>query len=292
MVSRTVLPAAIWIVILVGSLPAYAEEPTVSGILNSGPEFRNSVKAPLFELRADREIPLLLVSSAFWLVPEIVDRYQPSPNCHGCSAGSVNALDRPAINYENHGARVASDVLVVGIPLVAVGLGLLDAADWGWSGFLEDVVLIAEAMTVTGMTHQFVRHAVQRPRPYMYREDCETSAQRRGNANDGHSFFSGHTSLSFAAGTAFAYIFSVRRPKSRLKPVVWICAMGLSATVGVLRVANGDHFWTDVGAGALVGAAYGILIPATHRIKKKNPDGPFSVKLMTSPQYFGVYGSF
>jgi membrane-associated phospholipid phosphatase len=32
-----------------------------------------------------------------------------------------------------------------------------------------------------------------------------------------------------------------------------------------LRVGSGEHFWTDVLVGAVVGSAFGVLIPTLHR---------------------------
>ena len=45
---------------------------------------------------------------------------------------------------------------------------------------------------------------------------------------------------------------------------MWALAVSAGATLGVLRVAAGKHFYTDVLSGAAIGTAAGLIIPVLH----------------------------
>jgi membrane-associated phospholipid phosphatase len=82
------------------------------------------------------------------------------------------------------------------------------------------------------------------------------------------SFYSGHTSTAFAMATAYGYLFTARHPRSKWIAPVWILGYAYASTTGVLRVAAGKHFWSDVIVGAIAGTAVGLAIPAAHRLTK------------------------
>ena len=80
------------------------------------------------------------------------------------------------------------------------------------------------------------------------------------------SFPSAHTSMSFAGASFASYVFWKYNPESKWRILVTAISYSLAATVAVLRVASGNHFATDVLAGALIGTAIGIGIPALHTL--------------------------
>jgi len=293
-ISRSVLVMFVIVLLVpVGPVPAMAQFPEKSTAGEETPDTEARADAQIFDLRTEVDVPLLFGAMGLWAMPLLWDRDQPSPACDRCMPKYVNHFDRLAIGFHNKQAVTASNVLVTAVPALAAAFSLADVKKWGWRGFIEDVILIAEAIAVSGMTHQFVRHIFQRPRPYMFSFDSDGNRIRdRNNAGDTHSFFSGHTAVAFAASTSFAYIFTIRRPNSKLLPLVWTVGMSVSATVGFLRVAGGQHFWSDIGAGALVGIGYGILIPTMH-LRKDGARGLRSFpKVTITPGYLGVSGSF
>jgi undecaprenyl-diphosphatase len=97
------------------------------------------------------------------------------------------------------------------------------------------------------------------------------------------SFFSGHTSLAFSMATAYSYLFARRHPDSPLVVPVWLGAHLLAGTTAVLRVEAGQHFWTDVLAGAAVGSAIGYLVPWLHT--RRDDDIPLPGNLMVLPSF-------
>jgi membrane-associated phospholipid phosphatase len=56
-----------------------------------------------------------------------------------------------------------------------------------------------------------------------------------------------------------------RHPNRPVNHIVLAVGLVCASFVGVSRVMSGQHFLTDVTAGALVGSGMGILIPALHR---------------------------
>jgi len=88
--------------------------------------------------------------------------------------------------------------------------------------------------------------------------------EQREAFSAGLSFFSGHTTASFAAASSFAATFAIRHPTSRLRALVWIVSLAAATVVPLCRVASGEHFWSDVIVGSAVGSAVGTLVPHLH----------------------------
>jgi membrane-associated phospholipid phosphatase len=233
-------------------------------LLGVVPSLARAGRPSPFTVSAGIDGPILGGAIVLWTTTGLVARELAPPGCFPCSRAGLNGLDRPVVRWRFDAAAQVSDGLVVGIPAAAVLVGaLIDFQGWGWRGAAEDLLLVAEAVALSGMVQQITALAVRRPRPYMYRTD--TPAGDRSSADAGMSFFSGHTTAAFAAATAFATTYSIRRPRSALRPLVWLLSLGVASSVPVLRVAAGRHFWSDVLVGAAVGSAFGVLVPHLHR---------------------------
>jgi membrane-associated phospholipid phosphatase len=254
----------------------------------TAPPAAEEPKSP-FELHADIDVTVLLTATALWALPTLFDDVLAPGNCQPCDPGDVNAFDRTVIGFHDDGARIASNVGAVSLPLLA-GLGsFLDVKPFGWSAALEDVVLVAESAAISGAVNQVVKNAFLRPRPYMY---VAETAEEKGRARENfRSFYSGHTSLAFSTSVAFAYIFSVRRPDSPWRYAVWGFAIAAASAVGVCRVLAGAHFWTDVITGAAVSSAFGLLTPALHLRGGRERKGP-QARVVAGPAYASLYVVF
>jgi membrane-associated phospholipid phosphatase len=176
---------------------------------------------------------------------------------------SVNALDRTAIGLYDTKARLAANVMVGVVPGAFTILDIVDAGVTNWKSWLTDAVVITEAVVWSGAVQDIVRRSVRRPRPYMYTPGLNPT-ERDGPEAD-FSFFSGHTSNTFAMVTAAAFTFTLRHPHSKWRWLVWSLAIAGETTEPVLRVLAGDHFPVDCIVGAIVGTSAGILFPALHR---------------------------
>ncbi len=245
-----------------------------------------------FEIHPEIDIPILLTATAVWTMPLLMNDEIPYRSCTAvCDSDDVNAFDRTAIGYHNEASSMASHIGVVGLPLIAGLASLADFFEFGGMTFLEDLVLIAEALTISGAMHQITRHAFNRPRPYMYIDDNNDSI-RRDSIDDYLAFFSGHTSAAFSATVAFAYIFSVRRPDNKWKYAIWAFAIAASSAVGVFRVTAGIHFWTDVLAGGIIGSTFGVLSPVLHRSKKSKKNRAVATSWIVTPATASLTVSF
>jgi membrane-associated phospholipid phosphatase len=185
-----------------------------------------------------------------------------TPRCP-CDPQRVNALDRGAIGNTSRLAKKLSDVTVgvaLTAPLVvdAIDLGGLNET-WG-----EDALVYAQTLAISGALVTATKLIVQRPRPRTYAGDPDLTGKPDGY----HSFYSSHTSFTFAALSASAMTMRLRYGE---KTWPWVMTAVVGSSVAIERVADGRHFPTDVIVGAVVGTAVGIAVPALH--KRDNPGG-------------------
>jgi membrane-associated phospholipid phosphatase len=222
-----------------------------------------------YQLRLDLDLGLLLGGVVLWGGTSFVGAGSAPPSWCGtastppCDASGINALDRPAIGLYNAEAKRTADALAGAVPGALTIMDVVDAGIKNWRGWLSDAVVITEAVVWDGAVQDIVRRAVRRPRPYMYTPGLNPGAREGPEAN--FSFFSGHTSGTFAMATATAFTYSLRHPGSKWQYLVWTLALAGATSEPILRVIAGDHFPVDCIVGALVGTASGILFPALHR---------------------------
>ena len=105
-------------------------------------------------------------------------------------------------------------------------------------------------------------------RPFVYNPDV--ALEKKMSVNARKSFFSGHTSVAFAAMIFLSTVHSKYYPDSDWKPFIWGGTILLASSVGYLRIIAGAHFPSDVIVGALVGSAVGYLIPRIHETDTSN----------------------
>jgi membrane-associated phospholipid phosphatase len=254
--------------ILLLSSVAYADggvvEPTTPRPLPPAP-----TEYSPYTLRLDVDLPLLILGTVLWGGTSFIGGTSAPPPWCGtmetapCDAGGVNALDHLAIGLYSKSSHAAADAMVGIVPGAFTILDVVDAGVTHWRGWLTDAVVITEAVVWSGALQDIVRRAVRRPRPYMYQPGLNPT-EREGAEAD-FSFFSGHTSNTFAMVTAAAFTFTLRHPHSKWRWLVWSLAIAGETTEPVLRVLSGDHFPPDCIVGALVGTSAGILFPALHR---------------------------
>jgi membrane-associated phospholipid phosphatase len=196
---------------------------------------------------------VIVASSAAILVPYALSSRLITPTCP-CSSASVNAFDRGVIGNASNTADTISNV-TVGLAIVAPPV-----ADWLALGtsrvLLDDVVVFTESLTVNGALNTVVKYAVQRPIPRAY-SDPNAAAK----PSSYRSFYSGHTSLAFAALSTTSVTLHARYG---LTWQPWVATFLIGASVGAERILAGYHFYTDVIAGAVAGTAVGTLIPIAH----------------------------
>ena len=100
-------------------------------------------------------------------------------------------------------------------------------------------------ISLNGIITNLVKMTVQRQRP-------DSFYKTRADANDSfRSFYSGHTSTTFALGTSNAILLSEAYPEQR--KLIWFTNLSLAAATGYLRIAGDKHYMSDVLSGGITG---------------------------------------
>lgn len=176
------------------------------------------------------------------------------PRCP-CDPAEVNSFDRHVIGNANSFLDSTSDAtagVVIFAPVV------LDAIDLGFGQtLLEDAALFSEVLAVNGAFVTLAKYTVQRPLPRTYAGDPDLVGKPGGY----RSFYSGHTSIAFAALSTTAYTLDARY---HLGPWPWLGTAIIGTSVAAERIAAGRHFYTDVILGAAAGTLFGTLLPWLH----------------------------
>jgi membrane-associated phospholipid phosphatase len=134
--------------------------------------------------------------------------------------------------------------------------------DAGVRSWLKDALVMGQTIAINGAVNELAKVVFSRPRPLLYGRPLGDPELSRGD--NYASFYSEHTSGTFAIGIAYAMTYALRHPHSPLRYVLGGAVLLIGSTVGALRVLSGKHFPTDVVAGAAVGATFGWLVPTLH----------------------------
>jgi membrane-associated phospholipid phosphatase len=193
-------------------------------------------------------------------VPLVWPNAFPHATCSPCNPSSLWGLDRDAVGPVRAAANAFSSV-TLGAEAVMGALFLAASRRGEGTGpFVEDAVVIAEAVSATAAATEWTKILFHRARPYLY---LASGSPPTPTADDGRSFPSSHASIAFAAAAAYASLLNRRGIAGRHKTDIALLFAAAAAT-GALRVLAHKHFPTDVAAGAALGFAIGWTIPAIH----------------------------
>lgn len=181
------------------------------------------------------------------------------------------AIDRLALTKHEASAGPTS---TIGAAL-ALAYAVIDPIASGYrngaSSGLVDAVIYAEALSITWAATNMAKLTVRRPRPRAYQEQERLyemygmdEAPSITETDTGLSFFSGHTALVATVTSTATYLAFVRSPDTARPWITLLAGTALTAFVGVQRVRAGEHFPTDVIAGAMAGAGIGLLVAHLH----------------------------
>ena len=215
---------------------------------------------PTWQVNYAVEVPVLLAETALASSWFLGNRLGPPYCSPRCDSENLWGIDRFAAGWYRPAWSTASDISI--LTLFGGSLALV-AVEEGFVPMLQDAVVILEAVMGALTLSSLTNFAVDRPRPHLYGDNAPASEQEEGRA--GQSFFSGHTASAFAAVLATFQLFRTRRGRTPLSWGVLGGGLVIASFIGTSRVLAGQHFPTDVLAGAAVGSAFGMLVPALHR---------------------------
>ena len=195
------------------------------------------------------------------------------------------------------GQHAIANVSDLTLGLVAA-MPMLDATVVGW-GYYKDKVLARElaimSFEVSGVVAalQTVANSVAgRERPYGRRcsEDLPQQLDACLARERNYSFFSGHTSQTFAAAAVTCSVHAKLKLYGRgfANMVPCVAGMTLAGFTGVARIMADQHYLSDVMTGAVVGTVAGFTIPYLLRFRAK----PSAVRIIPTGNGVQVGGQF
>ncbi len=123
-------------------------------------------------------------------------------------------------------------------------------------------LMYTETLLFANGIKEWIKLLVYRARPYMYFDGYPQKKVDEGDWNC--SFPSGHTTFAFAGAAFTTMAFCQYFPDSKYKYAVAGVSFGLATLTGCLRMASGNHFFSDVLTGAVIGTVCGIAVPYFH----------------------------
>ncbi|HEX9576248.1 MAG TPA: phosphatase PAP2 family protein [Myxococcales bacterium] len=234
-------------------------------------------------IRPALDFTILGVGLLGFVVPELLKQHLAPASCNVCngpdntglgdgSQGSLNGVDAffhdqlTGWLISRKSADTVSNVWAFALlPAGAIAGSLLATGPTAseWAG-LRAAVIVGESAAVSAAMVQSMKFFVARKRPFVRYGNGETSGAYDVNDRDSHvSYPSGHTALATSLGVSMAMTATLE--ESPAAPWLWGAAAVMSVSTATLRMIAEKHYFTDVAAGAAIGAACGVVFPVLHK---------------------------
>lgn len=212
--------------------------------------------------------PLFSKSDAFWGAAFLAGSIALSTADVRIAQGWNNPAHRSASRDKlaRNFARIQEGSLTVG-NLAIWGIGRLT----GLNGMADVGFHAAEAVVIGSFASQLVRGPLGRSRPHVtnYSDQYDFHPFKGFGEFKYRAFPSIHTASAFAAATVYTL-----ETKRRAPGATWIVgpiAYALAAGPGISRMYNGQHWASDILAGAFVGTMAGAkVLRYNHDVKPTN----------------------
>ena len=178
--------------------------------------------------------------------------FVPTPQCSWCATNKFDNSISNALIWQNTAPiRITSDIMAFGLtPVAAFGSLIFGASST--KGYLRDALVVLDSIAVTAALTELIKISARRARPdSIYGDDHSSQANR--------SFWSGHTSFTFAALTS-ASVIAFRNSYPWAPYFAGFSAL-LGSFVGYSRIAASRHWLSDVLVGMFVGVGAGLAMP-------------------------------
>jgi membrane-associated phospholipid phosphatase len=166
-------------------------------------------------------------------------------------------FDRIALGKKSGSYSLASDILLYGLLSEAALINFRNPSELRP---LESPWL-PTFFTSTGL-NVIAKTTARRARPYAY--DTLSTDEKLASPDATLSFYSGHTSGAFTAGIYSAMMYEILEYPSNYRGYVWAGNLLAASATGILRIASGNHFPSDVFVGAIIGSVIGWGFPALY----------------------------
>ena len=177
----------------------------------------------------------------------------PSIFAQPLSSADVNPIDRVLLFPYSQGLDIASDITqYAAFASPAALLFVVPKTE-----YVEPALMYAGSSLLAFGAGSLIKALVPRDRPYMYFDSPPTQAAAEGD----ESFPSRHSCIAFSAAGFTSTLFALRYPNSPYRVPVTVASYALAIATAALRVSSGNHFLSDVAAGALIGTVSGVVIP-------------------------------
>ncbi len=243
------------------------------------------------------DLPVTGVLVTGWVLSETVFKKNLAVStCRWCETNgfdnAVRSAFQPSLSPSPSGVSAVSTLShltgFVAVPVAMLGLDALLA--WQHDSLLEtfpvDALLMIETTFGVLAVNQTVKFAVGRGRPYTVNASPELLAQSHDVADNNLSFFSGHSTFTFAAVSSAATVASLRGYRHAW--LLWLVGLPLATTTAILRLAADKHWLSDVLVGSALGTAAGILMPTFLHGRV----GPVNARVSPQGNGLAISGSF
>jgi membrane-associated phospholipid phosphatase len=218
------------------------------------------------EYRASLDVPLTLVGVAGTLGPPLLTDEAKTWTCRWCDRDEqgrdrLNGFDAAVRRHWRWTDRMKAhrwSNVTLGLSLVAPTTAFVATRGGFGNGFGGEMLIVVEAAALNMAVTQGTKYLFRRERPWAHFDD-PPEGQHEGSRESVLSFVSGHSSMAFALAVSTGSLASLRGDQG--KEWVWAAGLTAAAATAYLRVAADKHYFTDVLAGAAIGAAVGWAVP-------------------------------
>lgn len=189
----------------------------------------------------------------------------------GLDPGRIHwGIDRDALHELDESADRLSDKVLTLSVFLPLTLGVVTAPSGErWHAAGDRSAMTVESMAVALGAAAVLKNVVSRPRPFNYLDEAQRPDAPHWDSQTDRAFQSmpsGHATTVWCSAALLWMDPWLDEPEATWKRRAGIPCLGSTVAMltGGLRVEAGQHFPTDVAAGALLGAASGTLVPLLH----------------------------
>lgn len=176
----------------------------------------------------------------------------------------VNYSNEPVIRIDQSaaellGGRTLLDGMsFIGDPWMIITVSLLLLVYlWVFQKNYRGMLFVFFSVGVGNVLNQLMKEWFERPRPESL------------HGLESFSFPSNHAMVGLLYLFTAAYFLAEASASRKSKVVIWAVAAGLAVTVALSRVAGGEHYFSDVAAGSLLGYAWFVGVAVWYEIRER-----------------------